>query len=204
MEKSSPSFKQALRITLKRNIVRLVLLVILLVIWAVVSQFRGGDHYSISPHTLAKLNLAQVKSPTQLLFTLNDPREKKQVDAEILALDTTGFPDSLKQQCSGELLKRLENQAVWMRSAYLGSKQQTIGKILVPQPDGVPADIGLAMIRSGCAFYCHRDDKYLSAADQQQYEEAQTEALTKRFGVWKDSSVKPSAECMSSSLGSAS
>jgi endonuclease YncB( thermonuclease family) len=203
-EKTSPSFKQALRVVMKRNIVRLAILLILVVVWAVISEFRSGDQYSISPHTLAKVTLARVQSPSRLLFTINDPKEKRVVNAEILALDTTGFSTSLNQQCSEELLKRLENQPVWIRSAYLGSQQQTIGKVMVSKPSSTPEDVGLGLIQTGCAFYCRKDEKYLAPADQKLYQDAEENAQKNHLGIWADSSVKPSAECRSSSLGGAS
>jgi hypothetical protein len=203
-EKTSPSFKQALRVVIQRNIVRLALLLILVVLWAVISQFRSGDQYSISPHTLAKVTLARVQSPSRLLFSIQDLKEKKMVNAEILALDTTGFSESLNRQCSEELLKRLENQPIWIRSAYLGSQQQTVGKVLLSKPSAAPEDMGLVMIQSGCAFYCRKDEKYLAPADQKLYQDAEENAKKSHLGVWADSSIKPSAECAGSSLGSAS
>lgn len=185
---TSPSFKQALRIVMKRNIVRIALLFILLAVWWGVIGFRGGDRYSVTPRTLAKVTLSRVESPTRLLFSLNDSREKKSVLAEILAIDSNGFSDSLNQQCQAKLAQLLQGQSIWIRSAYLGSAQQTVGKILVARPNTNPEDIGLKLVADGCANYNKKDDQYLSPADRQLYLSAQEGAKNARLGVWAEGS----------------
>jgi hypothetical protein len=192
---TSPSFKQALRMVMKRNVVRLALLFILLAVWWVVIGFRGGDQYSIAPKTLARVTLARVQSPSRLLFTLDHPKEKKMVEAELLALDTTGFPEAVKQHCSEELLKHLENQTIWIRSAYLASDQHTVGRVMISHSGIAPDDVGVTVIQTGCAFYCRRDDQYLSPEIQKLYQTAQEQAQKSRLGVWADPAAKPPEGC---------
>ncbi|MFL5814772.1 MAG: thermonuclease family protein [Bdellovibrionia bacterium] len=195
---TSPSFKQALRMVIKRNVVRLALLFILLAVWWAVIGFRSGDQFAIAPKTLAKVSLARVQSPTRLLFTLDNPKEKKMVEAELLALDTTGFPEAVKQHCSEELLKHLENQTVWIRSVYLASDQHTVGRVMISHAGVAPDDVGISVVQSGCAFYCKRDEKYLSPEIQKLYQTAQEQAQKGRLGVWADPAAKPSDECLKS------
>jgi hypothetical protein len=195
---TSPSFKQALRMVIKRNVVRLALLFILLVVWWAVIGFRSGDQFSIAPKTIAKVSLARVQSPSRLLFTLDNPKEKKNVEAELLALDTTGFPETVKQHCSEELLKLLENQSLWVRSTYLAADQHTVGRVMIshPRSQGTPDDVGEKVIQTGCAFYCRRDEKYLAPDLQKLYQSAQEQAQKSRLGVWADPAAKPPSECL--------
>jgi hypothetical protein len=198
MSTSPSSFKQALRIVFKRNIVRLALLFILLGVWWIVLMFRGESRYSVSPHTMVKAKFSRVESPTRVVLVLDEPNGKKYVQADLLAADARGFPESIGRSCEGNLKSRLEGQVVWVRSSYLTDAQQTVGKILVAQKAGPPQDIGVLQIQEGCAFYCGRDDQYLSSADRQLYVGAQNQAKESRSGIWA-ADVKPPAECESAS-----
>jgi endonuclease YncB( thermonuclease family) len=195
MEKTSPSFKQALRIVIKRNIVRLSLLFILLAVWWAVLIFRGEQRFSITPHTLAKVALSRIDSPTRIIFFLNDPKDKKIVPTLMVALSSSGFSSAISQQCETKLSGLLEGQAVWVRSAYIDNEQQTVGRVLLARSNAQPDDVGLSLLREGCAFYCRKDASYLSLADQQEYSAAEEHARVARQGVWMDASAKAPAEC---------
>lgn len=195
MEKTSPSFKQALRIVIKRNVVRLSLLFILLAVWWVVMILRGEQRYSISPHTLAKVTLSRIDSPTRVVFYLNDPKDKKVVPTLMVALSSKGFSSAISQQCETRLSQLLEGQPTWVRSAYVDNDQQTVGRVLLARPNAQPDDIGLSLVREGCAYFCRKDASYLSSADQQEYASAEEYARVARQGIWMDASAKAPAEC---------
>lgn len=194
---NKPSFKEALRIVIKRNIVRFSLLIVLIAVWWVVIGLKGGDRYSITPHTLAKVSVSRIDSPTRVIFSLNDPQSKKIAATSFVALSSSGLSDALSQQCLTRLTQLLEGQTIWVRSAYVDANQQTVGRILISHPNVPPVDVGLNLLAEGCAFYCRKDEKYLPLADQQQYSNAEEQARVKRLGVWTDASAKAPSECES-------
>jgi hypothetical protein len=196
---SSPSFKQALKIVLKRNIVRLVLLAILLMIWLGMLWFRDEERYSVSPRTMAKVS--------RVVFSLQDPNGKKTIETQLLAVDSMGMSESALQECSKKLHERLRGKAVWVRSAYLDSAQRTVGKVLLPASSdnsnsSSPDDIGLMLVRDGCAFYCRQQATHLSSADQALYHSAEESAKKSRLGAWKEVDQTPSSACQNPSNSS--
>jgi hypothetical protein len=193
---TSPSFKQAFKIVIKRNIVRLSLLIILLGVWSVLLWLKGGNQYSVSPHTMAKVTLSRVEAPDRLVLLLNDSREKKDVPARFLALDAGGLSAPASTECETKLTKRLEKQTLWIRSAYLDSAQRTVGRILISNSGSAPEDVGLQLVREGCAFYCKRDETFLSPADRELYLQAENQAKAARIGVWESASAKVSDACL--------
>jgi endonuclease YncB( thermonuclease family) len=193
---TSPSFKQAFKIVIKRNIVRLSLLTIFLGVWSVILWLKGGNRYSVSPRAMVKVTLSRVEAPDRLVLSLNNPGEKKDVPARFLSLDSGGLSAPSSAECEAKLTKRLEGRTFWIRSAYLDSAQRTVGRILISNSGSAPEDVGLQLVREGCAFYCKRDETYLSPADRELYLQAENQAKVGRLGVWESPFAKVSEACL--------
>ena len=122
------------------------------------------------------------------LTVLDDHRQLHKV--RIAGIDAPERGQPFGRRAAAELTSLAKNKRVIVNWNKLDRYQRIIGMVWVAPPACAickpDRDIGLALVSDGFAWHYRAYERGQTAADRQQYRQAETDARTHHAGLWAD------------------